>query len=264
MTFARRLSLRMYALTKLNKQTEQTWVNAQKWLNQVQFDYKKLFGHGLVDRFLFPIPLAFRPTLTEMEMATEYLSLEVIENFEECFKNIYGSGKLHFTFNPDEQELLRENIDHFITEVNEAIREGKLPPKSKMPELVPRVAISLHVFNHTMTDFLTGVPATSPPTEIMKSTLDNATEIVHSSESEGHSVSSKYHFKTLQKLISSNYLLLFKVSLEFLFYGHLGTKKNCPSICTLDPNTFHFIYCVCQLLHPSLTYDYFITWPPQI
>lgn len=34
---------KMYALSKLNKQNEQTWVNLQKRLNEVQFSYKKLF-----------------------------------------------------------------------------------------------------------------------------------------------------------------------------------------------------------------------------
>ena len=33
----------MYAANKLNKQNEQTWINLQKRLNEVQFDYKKLF-----------------------------------------------------------------------------------------------------------------------------------------------------------------------------------------------------------------------------
>ena len=38
-------------------------------------------GHGLVDRILFAIPLAFRPTLTEMEAATDQLSFEVVSDF---------------------------------------------------------------------------------------------------------------------------------------------------------------------------------------
>jgi len=35
---------KMYALSKLNKQHEQTWVNLQKRLNEVQFPYRKLFS----------------------------------------------------------------------------------------------------------------------------------------------------------------------------------------------------------------------------
>lgn len=52
LTFVRRLPLTMYALSKLNKQNEQTWVNLQKRLNEVQFDYKKLFPNSDVHNFV--------------------------------------------------------------------------------------------------------------------------------------------------------------------------------------------------------------------
>ena len=39
----------MYALSKLNKQNEQTWVNLKKRLNEVQFSYKKLFPQPVYD-----------------------------------------------------------------------------------------------------------------------------------------------------------------------------------------------------------------------
>ena len=45
-------------------------------------------GHGLVDRILLATPLAFRPTLTEMETASEQLTTEVISDFCELFLNI--------------------------------------------------------------------------------------------------------------------------------------------------------------------------------
>ena len=159
-------------------------LGATQLLNVAKLIARMDHGHGLVDRFLFPIPLAFRPTLTEMETAADFLTTEVVENFEECFNNIYGNGQLHFTFDTSARELLRENIDQFVTDVNDAIKDGKAPPKSKLPELVPRVATSLHVFNHTMTELLAGVAPTSPPTEISKSTLEKATEFVQHLESQ--------------------------------------------------------------------------------
>ena len=55
-------------------------------------------GHGLVDRFLIATPLAYRPTLTEMETASDHLSTEVVENFEKWFKNIYEQHTVHFSF----------------------------------------------------------------------------------------------------------------------------------------------------------------------
>lgn len=42
----------MYALSKLNNQQEQTWVNLQKRLNEVQFLYRKLFPKREVYEFI--------------------------------------------------------------------------------------------------------------------------------------------------------------------------------------------------------------------
>ena len=78
----------------------------------------------------------------------------------------------------------RETIDQFVVEVNTAIQQGKVPPKLKIPELVPRLATALHVFNHTMNELLSGVPATAPPTEISNTTLESATQFVHHLESQ--------------------------------------------------------------------------------
>ena len=42
----------MYALSKLNRQDVQTWVNLQKRLNEVQFSYEKLFPNADVHDFI--------------------------------------------------------------------------------------------------------------------------------------------------------------------------------------------------------------------
>ena len=68
--------------------------------------------HGLVDRMLIATPLAYRPTLSEMETAVDQLSTEVVENFQEYFANINDTVEhLHFTFAEDAKLLLRETID---------------------------------------------------------------------------------------------------------------------------------------------------------
>ena len=85
---------------------------------------------GLVDRILFSIPLAFHPTLSEMESATTNLSTEVVQDFNECFENILQNTKyFEFVFAHDAQELLRTTTDQFVTKVNEAIKDGKALPK---------------------------------------------------------------------------------------------------------------------------------------
>ena len=110
-----------------------------------------------------------------MDNATDQLSTEVVSDYTELFKNINGVDEnVEFVFDDEGKELLREKMDQFVAEVNEAIREGKVPPKSKTPELVPRVACALHVFNHAMA----GVPATQPDPTITKATLENAASYV--------------------------------------------------------------------------------------
>ena len=42
----------MYTVSKLNRQLEQTWVNLQKRLNEVQFSYRSLFSSEEVHDFV--------------------------------------------------------------------------------------------------------------------------------------------------------------------------------------------------------------------
>lgn len=142
-------------------------------------------GHGLVDRILLATPLAFRPTLIEMEAATDHLSTEVLSDFSEMFENINGiDEKVEFVFDEGAKELLREKMDEFVAEVNEAIRNGKVPPKSKTPELIPRIACALHVFNHVMEELLAGIPSSQPDTTISKTTLESAASFVNHLETQ--------------------------------------------------------------------------------
>ena len=134
---------------------------------------------------LIATPLAYRPTLSKMETVADQLSTEVVDNFEEYFANIDTVEHLHFTFPEDAKLLLRGTIDDFVAEVNTAIQQGQVPPKSKMPELIPRVATALHVFNYTLEELLAGAPTSSPPTAANRL---RAT----SGKLEGHSLSGKF------------------------------------------------------------------------
>ena len=115
-------------------------------------------GHGLVDRILFAIPLAFCPTVSEIETANDHLATVVVTDFQELYQNINDIDKhSEYAFDEEGRPLLREKMDHFAAEVNKAIREGKVPPKSKTPELILRIACTLHMFNHAMNKLLAGV-----------------------------------------------------------------------------------------------------------
>ena len=62
--------------------------------------------------------------------------------------------------------MLRETIDQFLSYVNDAIREGTVPPKSKMTEHIPRNATCLPVFCHAMVELLASADSTQPPEQI--------------------------------------------------------------------------------------------------
>lgn len=159
-------------------------------------------GRGLVDRILFAIPLAFRPTLSEMECAQGQLSTDVVEDLNEYFANIKETTQqLRFHFSDEAQQIIREHNDQFEAEVNEAIREGKVPPKSKLPELVPRIAATLHLFNQVMTELLAGVPATAPPRQIERSILEKVSDLANHLESQ-KSILCQVSYKQFQSAIS--------------------------------------------------------------
>ena len=71
-------------------------------------------GHGLVDRILLATPLAFRPTLTEMETASDQIATEVVSDFCELFLNINEiEDNVEFAFDDQGKEFLRDTMDQF-------------------------------------------------------------------------------------------------------------------------------------------------------
>ncbi|KXJ26071.1 hypothetical protein AC249_AIPGENE6482 [Exaiptasia diaphana] len=78
-------------------------------------------GHGLVDRFLVTTPLALRPTLTEIEQANEYIKTEPIDSFLQYFQAVDNIDyNMTYAFNDDANALLRDCMNQFVNEVNEA------------------------------------------------------------------------------------------------------------------------------------------------
>ena len=137
-------------------------------------------GHGLIDRILIVTPIVFRPTLTEMKAAKGFLSTEVENDFEEYFNTIHGLSEqqVQFSFCDIAKQALRGPMDQFVADTNEAIQDGRVPPKSNIPELISRVATALHVFNHSIVELLAGHTPTEPPRLITRSTLESATIFV--------------------------------------------------------------------------------------
>ena len=101
-----------------------------------------------------------------------------------------------------------------------------------MPELVPRVAAAFHVFNHTMSELLAGVPASSPPTEISKSTLETATEFVQHLESQKDLLCQVSNPAIISPIAKMSHLLITLSHYgDFLVYGLLKNKiKALPAV----------------------------------
>jgi len=82
-------------------------------------------GHGLVDRLLIASPMALRPTLTQIEEAKACLETEIVQDFDTVFARMDDIDEKVF----NGKVIMRETMDTFVTEVNEAIQEGRVPPR---------------------------------------------------------------------------------------------------------------------------------------
>ena len=143
-------------------------------------------GHGLLDRFLITFPKCLRPTPTQTNQALEALKENGLTNCDDIFIEI---ARLHtsrstYTLSQEAAVTLNGLNEEFITEVNEAIMEGRTPPKTKKMDVILRVAAALHIFNHVTSHLLAHSEPTPPPEAIAKSTLLKAINYVTWAESQ--------------------------------------------------------------------------------
>ena len=143
-------------------------------------------GHGLLDRFLITFPKCLRPTPQETEQAVEALTQSPLSSFDDIFLEIARLHASHasYTLSSEAHRILNTLNEEFIADVNEAITEGRIPPKTKKIDIILRVAASLHIFNHVTTQLLQQTQPTMPSEEIEKSTLLRAIEYVGWAESQ--------------------------------------------------------------------------------
>ena len=141
-------------------------------------------GHGFLDRFMFVFPFCLRPTTAETNAARLWLDgenihlKEVSDIFIEMFDAHESAVTSHYTFSNDALDTLTSLKDDFIKDVNDAIQDANIPPKSKKIDLLQRVATSLHVFNFITNELLHGRKPPAPPTEISLETLQQAQRYV--------------------------------------------------------------------------------------
>ena len=169
----------------IDQNTPFSILGSTQLVNAAKVVAKMDHGHGLIDRLLIATPLALRPSLTEMESAKNYLTSTTTDDFLALMERVNNIElNSEFSFDEDAQQHLRDYVDQFVADVNVAILAGQVPPKSKTPELIPRLAAALHVFNHVMKEILEGLPESQPPATISKTTLQNAAAFVNHLESQ--------------------------------------------------------------------------------
>ena len=139
-------------------------------------------GHGLIDRFLISVPMVLRPTPQQQQEANAYIATEPIETIDEIFQAIQEHHEINnastYTFDDDAHRLLHQMNDDFTQEVNMAILDGNMPPKSKKSDHLPRVALALHVLNYATEMLLLGQTIDECPTVISSETLKRANTFV--------------------------------------------------------------------------------------
>ena len=153
-------------------------------------------GHGPLDQFLFPNCL--RPTTERSEAARTWLQSDDVrlKDITDIFLKTHDLHleKSTYKFTEDGVDLLKKLSDDFIQEVNEAIEEGNVPPKSKRIDLIQRVAVSLHVFNHIASALLRGQKPAPPTQEVSKDTLEASISLIEYAESQKQIVAEVIQF----------------------------------------------------------------------
>lgn len=131
-------------------------------LTQVPFGVRLLChldqGHGLLDRFLFYFPYCLRPSPKEADEARVKVQQAPLKSFTDVFLEIFELhlAKRVYSFTEAATGYLNSIQEDFITELNECLLKGEITPKCKRFDLIQRVAVSLHVFNHVTGSLLKG------------------------------------------------------------------------------------------------------------
>ena len=97
-------------------------------------------GYGQLDRVSIVAPCCLRPTPHNIKIA--------------------------YRITNDGKQILNNLNEQFISEVNDAIREGKSLPKCKKADIIQPVTVAAHTLNHTCNNHLAAQVPTLPPHEV--------------------------------------------------------------------------------------------------
>ncbi|XP_038065707.1 uncharacterized protein LOC119735838 [Patiria miniata] len=143
-------------------------------------------GQGLLDRFLIHVPQCLRPTPDDTVTAQAALQ-EHNFSFSDLVSAMYDILDTinTFTFTDAAKRRLSDINANIIADINNAIKNGLVPPKSKTFDFVVRLAAGIHVFVYTCSAFLDGQDNIGPPPpEIDLSSLEAALTFVEHCEAQ--------------------------------------------------------------------------------
>ncbi|XP_031574350.1 uncharacterized protein LOC116308118 [Actinia tenebrosa] len=142
---------------EINSNTTFSILGATQIQNAATVLYRMDKGHGLIDRFLFTVPFALKPTPQEEEQSIEYLNNQTFKDFDRLFTEIeqmHHNITRTYTLSNAAMDIYKALKTQHVHEVNEAIKNGDIPPKSKSYDLVARLAIPIHVITACVTSLL--------------------------------------------------------------------------------------------------------------
>ena len=87
-----------------------------------------------------------------------------------------------YSFTQEAQDLLQTFHEQFIAEINEALKEGMTLPKCKKVDIVQRVAVAVHIFDHVCHCLLQGDAPTLPAEDVAAEALQHALKYVEWAE----------------------------------------------------------------------------------
>ena len=106
---------------------------------------------------MFNVPLCLRSTEEEKETAIRELQQYNEVDITELFNIMYNINNTNiYSFSEEANQTIKEINDDFIAQMNDAILNGEVSPKSKKPDLVMKVTLSIHIFDHVVKCLING------------------------------------------------------------------------------------------------------------
>ena len=221
---------------QINPNTPFSILGATQIQNAATVLYRMDKGHGLLDRFLLTVPLALKPTPEQEEQSLAYLNDQTFKDFDRLFLNIeqkHDNITRTYTLNDAALQIHKSLKTQHVNEVNEAIRNGEVPPKSKSYDLVARLSVPIQVIASSITSLLRDNDEINWPEEISEDTYRKSMEYVEYLHAQ------KEMFTTFLQLILDNTKEQTKPQpTQARATGHLPSLQEvCTSLATLHTET---------------------------